>query len=477
MCSDAELLRRYADAHDERAFAELVERHLPLVYAAACRRVGGRAALAEEVAQHVFCDLARRSRALVAHTSLIGWLYRSTRYASIDALRVERRRAELAVRAAALAEAPATRESLDWERLRPLIDAAVDGLKATDREVVLMRYFYSLSFGEIGSRLGLSENAARMRAERSLDKLKSLLARRGLTSTSAALAAALGTEACAAVPRGIAVGVTQAAVAFAPSTATLAATGVLMGKLTVPALSGLIAAGLTAVIWTASTGSSRAAIEALRAEHARLVAADVPAADAAAVATVVDDYARQATAIATGLQRRQSQRGVIRGGAPAAAHEGGGAPAVTARGHRDHGIATPEDAVMTFAWACDIADPDELAEIITFDPDGRAAASEVFAAMPEGIRRLYPTPEAVVGMLLAASCLEAPPPGADIIQRNMMVVDLAPGRIATRRQGSTRNMHEYLRTDAGWKYIVPVEGVRNLPALLTSETLARLSEP
>ena len=74
MCSDAELLRRYADAHDERAFAELVERHLPLVYAAACRRVGGRAALAEEVAQHVFCDLARKSRALVAHTSLIGWL-------------------------------------------------------------------------------------------------------------------------------------------------------------------------------------------------------------------------------------------------------------------------------------------------------------------------------------------------------------------------------------------------------------------
>lgn len=477
MCSDAELLQRYAEERDERAFAELVGRHLPLVYAAALRRTGSRATVAEDVAQQVFCGLARKSRALVRHTSLIAWLYRSTRYAALDALRAERRRVALTERASVLAEPVESNQAIDWDRLRPVLDAAMDELKDVDREVVLMRYFCALPFAEIGARLGLSENAARMRTERSLDKLRTLLARRGLTSTAAALAVTLGSEACATVPAGLAVSITQAAATVAPAGAGLAAT-LLMSKCAVSAISGLVAAGLTVGVWTAVTdGVTAADLDALRAENARLAAAAAPGAPEEQVAAVTDDYARQATAIAAAMELRQAQRTRAAGGDSAGGARSSAATAVTARGHSNHGIATPQDAALTFAWACDIADPDELGRIITFDAAGQQAAAEALAAMPEGIRALYPTPETLMGMLLAASCLEAPPPGADVIQQNMIMVEVAPDRFAARRKGSTRNVHEYQRTADGWKYIVPVAGVRALPGLLNSETLARLSEP
>ena len=58
--SDLELLRDYTRQHAEDAFAELVRRHLNLVYSAALRQVRS-PQLAEEVAQSVFTDLARNA--------------------------------------------------------------------------------------------------------------------------------------------------------------------------------------------------------------------------------------------------------------------------------------------------------------------------------------------------------------------------------------------------------------------------------
>src|SRR5437667_5962274 len=59
MTDDVALLRRYAAEGSEAAFTELVERYLPLVYSAALRQVGGDRSAAEDVAQHVFIELAR----------------------------------------------------------------------------------------------------------------------------------------------------------------------------------------------------------------------------------------------------------------------------------------------------------------------------------------------------------------------------------------------------------------------------------
>src|SRR6478609_9280807 len=156
MPTDAEMLQRYVRERDERAFAELVQRHLGVVYGAALRRSGGRVHLAEEIAQQVFTDLARKAAALCHHPSLIGWLYRSTRYAAIDVVRAERRGKKLADSLATMPDTNLPAGQVEWTELRPVLDAALDQLKEADREAMLLRYFEGLSFAELGARLQVS---------------------------------------------------------------------------------------------------------------------------------------------------------------------------------------------------------------------------------------------------------------------------------------------------------------------------------
>ena len=123
MPTDSELLAFYLERRDERAFGELVQRHLGLVYSAALRRSGGRAHLAEEISQKVFCDLARKATSLVRHPTLTGWLYRTTRYTAIDAARAELHREKLAETLAAMPDLTTSPETpADWEKLRPVLD-------------------------------------------------------------------------------------------------------------------------------------------------------------------------------------------------------------------------------------------------------------------------------------------------------------------------------------------------------------------
>ena len=81
--TDLELLARYTRHDAEDAFAEIVRRHLGLVYSAALRQVRSRQ-LAEEVAQSTFINLARHAHRLVPDTLLSAWLYQVTRREAID---------------------------------------------------------------------------------------------------------------------------------------------------------------------------------------------------------------------------------------------------------------------------------------------------------------------------------------------------------------------------------------------------------
>lgn len=248
MTDDATLLRRYAEEQSEAAFAEFVQRHLPLVYAAALRRLQGDAHRAEDITQLVFCAAARDAQKLSRHTVLTGWLFTATRNAVIDTQRSESRRRTREEQAQAMQTVsldPAA--DADWTRLQPVLDAALDELAASDREAVLLRFFQSRTFAEVGAAMGTSEEAARKRVERALDKLRALLDRRGIQSTSAALAVALAGQTSAAVPAGLAASVTSAAAA-AGGAAWGAATFFSLTKLQAGLVAALMATGAVGLV-------------------------------------------------------------------------------------------------------------------------------------------------------------------------------------------------------------------------------------
>ena len=225
MIPDHELLRRYAETGDETSFAELVRRHVSLVYSAALRQVNGDAHLAQDVTQLVFADFARKAGALARHRVLVGWLFTSTRYAAAKLVRGAQRRRAREAEAELMQEIvhDERANAPDWAKVQPVLDAALAELGETDRTAVLLRFFEGRDFAGVGARLGLSDNTARMRVERAMEKLRVALDRRGVTSTTAALALALGNQAVVAAPAGLAATVTGAALGSAAAVGSGAA--------------------------------------------------------------------------------------------------------------------------------------------------------------------------------------------------------------------------------------------------------------
>lgn len=224
MRDDAELLRLYAVDRSNEAFAELVQRHIGSVYAVARRRLGGNAHLAEEVTQEVFADLARKAASLSQRETLVGWLFVAARFASAKAVRRDKQWASLHRKAEQMNE-PESNSALErsWDEMRPVLDDSIHELNERDREVILLYFFDKRTYADIGAKLSITDSGARMRIERALEKMRISLGRRGITSTTAALTVALGGQAVAAVPGGLAASVTTAALAGAihPSAAAL----------------------------------------------------------------------------------------------------------------------------------------------------------------------------------------------------------------------------------------------------------------
>ncbi|MDO8544770.1 MAG: sigma-70 family RNA polymerase sigma factor [Opitutaceae bacterium] len=201
---DAILLRRYVEDGSEDAFSQLVRNHVDVVYGAALRRTGGDPHRAADVAQEVFTALARQARSLVRHPVLSGWLHATTRNVAINLMISDRRRQQRQHAAIALETAQAAAPAPEWDRLRPVLDAAIDELPENDRLPVVLRFLERRAYAQIGAALGISEDAARLRTDRALEKLRALLARRGITSTAAALGAVVTTHAAVTAPAGLA---------------------------------------------------------------------------------------------------------------------------------------------------------------------------------------------------------------------------------------------------------------------------------
>jgi len=255
MTDDGQLLRQYLETQSEAAFAELVKRHLNLVYFAALRRLGGDAHAAADVAQEVFIILARKAWKLCGHPSLTGWLYSTVNYQVSALVRTGRRRQIREQKFQTLQEVSSTTESLaNEETLRPVLDEAILQLNQDDREALLLRYFEGCPFAELGSKLGLSEAAAQKRVERAQEKLRKLLGQQGFTSASAALAATMASESLLAAPNGLTATIASTAAASIGPTSSLTLAFIQImstTKLTLGAI-GLLA--LAALLGTTAVG-------------------------------------------------------------------------------------------------------------------------------------------------------------------------------------------------------------------------------
>ncbi len=286
MTSDPELLRQFAQNHAEDAFAELVRRHVNLVYSTALRRAGGDAHLAQDVAQTVFTDLARKASLLSRRESLTGWLYTSAHFAAAKIVRTESRRREREERFMREPISPSAPEP-DWEKIRPVLDDVMHELKADDREAVLLRYFENRPFAEVGAKLGLNENAARMRVERALDKLRGLLLKRGM-ETTAALASVISANAVQLAPAHLAAALATTSIATAQTGAALTLLKIMTATKLKLGIGALVAAGAATVLVVQhqTQASLRVENESLRQQIAQVKTDDdsaanrpVPAAD------------------------------------------------------------------------------------------------------------------------------------------------------------------------------------------------------
>lgn len=200
MIEDAALLRDYATQGREEAFTAFVRRHVDLVYAVAVRRTNGDTQLAEEVAQTVFTSAARKAATLAKHQAITAWLFTSARYAAGAAMRSKQRRIQREHEAGVMDDLHREVAEPDWEKLRPVLDEAIDALNERERVAVLLRFYHARSFAEIGAELRISGDAARMRVERALERLARAMNRRGVRSTAGALAMALANQVMAAPP-------------------------------------------------------------------------------------------------------------------------------------------------------------------------------------------------------------------------------------------------------------------------------------
>jgi len=255
---DRDLLREYLLNHSEPAFAELVARHVNLVFACA-RRIVLDEDLAKDVTQTVFIHLAKNAASVRDGDALGGWLYRAACNTATSMVRSESRRRHRETTAMNLADLE-NRPPAAWLAVAPLLEEAMQRLSVAEQDAVILRYFEGKSLREVGVAQNLSDDAAQKRISRALDKIRLYFTRHGVTVSVALLASVLAASSVSAAPAGLATGVAGSAFASAGGAAATglaaAATKKLLAHKIRAALGVTALAALATVGWQYEAGQN-----------------------------------------------------------------------------------------------------------------------------------------------------------------------------------------------------------------------------
>jgi RNA polymerase sigma factor (sigma-70 family) len=183
---DANLLRRYAAERDEVAFAELVRRHAPAVYAV-CRRQLSDSHTLDDAFQAVFVVLSRKAAAITKPELLAGWLHgvadRVARKARARQAKQAGREYPLGVTSEPFASSPEPEADL-----RVVLEEELRQLPPEYREAVMLCDVDGLSRRAAAKHLGIPDATLSNRLARARAMLGRRLLRRGV-----ALGTGLGT--------------------------------------------------------------------------------------------------------------------------------------------------------------------------------------------------------------------------------------------------------------------------------------------
>ena len=192
------LVSDYAVNQSERAFETLVSRYINLVYSAAMRQARD-PHLAEDITQAVFILLARKAGKLGPDTILPSWLHRTAVFVSADVLKAQRSRTRREHEASMQLPSDEPESEL-WPQIAPLLDTAIAALNEKDQRAIVLRFLQERSFLEVGAALGTSEEAAKIRVRRALEKLRKFFSKRGVDSTALAIAGEMSAHSMQAAP-------------------------------------------------------------------------------------------------------------------------------------------------------------------------------------------------------------------------------------------------------------------------------------
>ena len=227
--TDQQLLRNYSEHQSEPAFAELVRRHVDLVYTAALRMVCD-SHLAEDVTQGAFVALARNSPRLTDRPALSGWLHCTAHNLAANAVRSEVRRRSREQESVAMNELLSSESDAPWEAIAPHLDAALGELNEADRDALLLRYFEKKSAQEMAGILGISDEAAQKRVSRAVERLREYFSKHQLTIGASGLAVLISANAVQSAPAGLAAAISAAALFTGTAFTTATATGITVTK-------------------------------------------------------------------------------------------------------------------------------------------------------------------------------------------------------------------------------------------------------